>query len=54
MATRISDLGTIIGFRNVLAHGYDVVDHEVVWETIRIDLPVLAAEASTLLRELDS
>jgi uncharacterized protein with HEPN domain len=53
LGSRIIDLSAIIGFRNVLAHGYDVVDHEVVWETIQPDLPVLAREAARLLQELD-
>lgn len=30
LAERIPDLARIVGFRNVLAHGYDVVDDEVV------------------------
>jgi uncharacterized protein with HEPN domain len=44
----------IIGFRNVLAHGYDVVRDETVWEAITHELPVLASEASALLSELES
>ena len=52
LAAGISDIGTIIGFRNVLAHGYDIVDHEVVWRTITDELPALVAEASRLLDEL--
>lgn len=53
VAARISDVATIIGFRNVLAHGYDVVDDEIVWETIRVDLPRLEAETAGLLAELE-
>lgn len=30
-----------ISFRNILAHGYDVVDNVVVWEIIQSDLPKL-------------
>ncbi len=54
LAARISDIGTIIGFRSLLAHDYDVVRDEVVWETVTNDLPELAAEASGLLRELEA
>jgi uncharacterized protein with HEPN domain len=54
LASRISHARTIIGFRNVLAHGYDVVRDETVWEAITHELPVLASEASALLSELES
>ena len=46
---RISDYQRIIGFRNVIAHGYDRVDVEVVWEAARDYLPTLAREAEELL-----
>ena len=31
----------IIGFRNVIAHGYDIVEDELVWDSIRTDIPLL-------------
>ena len=31
----------IIGFRNVIAHGYDIVEDEIVWESVTNDVPVL-------------
>ncbi|MFH0824406.1 MAG: HepT-like ribonuclease domain-containing protein [Pseudomonadota bacterium] len=31
----------IIGMRNRLIHGYDIVDTDVIWQTITEDLPVL-------------
>lgn len=42
----------IISFRNILVHGYDVVDHEVVWEIIRHELPELLKRAQQLLAEV--
>jgi uncharacterized protein with HEPN domain len=54
LASRISNARAIIGFRNVLVHGYDVVRDETVWEAITIELPVLASEAASLLSELES
>ena len=29
----------IIGMRNRLVHGYDVVDYDLLWDTITTDLP---------------
>ncbi len=46
---KLSDHARIIGFRNVIAHGYDAVDHEIVWEAVRSYLPKLAVEAERLL-----
>jgi uncharacterized protein with HEPN domain len=34
----------IIGFRNVLAHGYDVVSDEIVWDIVETRLPQLRQE----------
>ena len=53
LAARIPDVGRIIGFRNVLAHGYDVVDDDIVWNAITIDLPVLIGSVEVILAELD-
>ena len=36
---QIPDHRQIISFRNILIHGYDVVDEEVVWKIVRQDLP---------------
>lgn len=34
MLARIDTWREIIGFRNVIAYGYDVVEDEIVWESI--------------------
>jgi uncharacterized protein with HEPN domain len=34
-ASQISDCDRIIGFRNVLAHGYDVVDDRISWDIVQ-------------------
>jgi uncharacterized protein with HEPN domain len=39
----------IIGFRNILIHGYDTVDDRVVWSAIEGHLPVLISEIQELL-----
>lgn len=47
---RISDSERIIGFRNIISHGYDIVDVEIVWDAVRNYLPVLIREVEELLR----
>ena len=39
----------IVDFRNVLTHGYDLIDHRIVWSTIEEEVPVLLAEVEALL-----
>lgn len=41
----------IIGMRNMLIHGYDVVDLDILWETVRTDLPALIYVLQEVLRE---
>ena len=31
----------LIGMRNMVIHGYDVVDLDILWKTVETDLPVL-------------
>ena len=38
----------IIGFRNVLVHGYDVIDDATVWSAIESNLPTLIEQARAL------
>jgi uncharacterized protein with HEPN domain len=47
--SRISHYQRIISFRNILIHGYDVVDNSVVWDVIRSDLPELHEQVLNLL-----
>jgi uncharacterized protein with HEPN domain len=43
----------IIGFRNVISHGYDVIDPELVWDAIHTHLPSLQRTVESLLAESD-
>ena len=52
-ASKIGDYQQIISFRNVLIHGYDLVDEAQVWQVIRTNLPTLEAEVSALLAATD-
>lgn len=53
LVSRISHYQRIIAFRNILIHGYDLVDPPVVWEALHDKLPVLHAEVLALLDEPD-
>jgi uncharacterized protein with HEPN domain len=48
-AARISDKSRIIAFRNILIHGYNKVDDQVVWNIVEQNLPTLHAEVLALL-----
>jgi len=39
----------IIGMRNRLIHGYDIVDYDIVWRTVTEELPPLIAELEKIL-----
>lgn len=41
LALRIPDAEKIIGMRNVLAHGYDVLEYEILWDVVENKLPDL-------------
>jgi len=46
---KISDAGKVIAFRNILIHGYAVVDDRVVWDIVQTKLPTLREEVQSLL-----
>ncbi len=48
-AARISSHRQIVDFRNMLIHGYDLIDHRIVWSTIAEKIPLLVAEVESLL-----
>jgi len=46
---RISGYYRIIGFRNVLVYGYDIIDDATVWSAVADSVPVLLRETEALL-----
>ena len=52
-AARIGEHRQIIAFRNVLIHGYDLVDHPLVWSTIEQQVPALLKDVAALLGSND-
>ena len=41
VADQIPDIRKIVGLRNVLAHGYDILEHEILWDIVVNKLSVL-------------
>lgn len=41
----------VIGLRNILAHGYEQVAHEILFKTITDDLPALEASLQGVLQD---
>ena len=39
----------IIGTRNIIVHGYDMIKLSIVWDIIQIDLPFLNDQLTSLL-----
>ncbi len=49
LAESISDIHKIIGFRNIISHGYDILDEILVWKTYQDYLPKLKGEIQQLI-----
>jgi uncharacterized protein with HEPN domain len=52
LAARIPELRRVIGFRNVLIHGYDQIDNAGVWRIVEAVLPPLRRRIADRLVEL--
>jgi uncharacterized protein with HEPN domain len=48
-AAKIDKYQQIISFRNLLIHGYDLIDEVQVWEVIQTSLPTLETEVAAIL-----
>lgn len=48
-AEMLPDLYQIIAFRNILAHGYDVISNQRVWAVIENHLPVFLEAVTRML-----
>ena len=53
LAAHIREHEKIIGFRNILIHGYAVVEDEVVWSAASEKLPLLLEDVAALLKASD-
>jgi uncharacterized protein with HEPN domain len=48
---RITECWRIVGFRNQIIHGYQVIQDNVTWQIVQDKLPVLRRELKQLLAE---
>ena len=51
VAARVGHYPQIIAFRNVLAHGYDLIENDRVWSVVQNELSGLPQTVEELLRE---
>ncbi len=42
--TSIPEYRSIIGLRNIIAHGYDVIDSMIIWDVVINHIPILASQ----------
>jgi uncharacterized protein with HEPN domain len=54
VAAGIDQHEQIIAFRNLLIHGYDLIDDEQVWKVITEHVPALRRQVQALLSQTDS
>jgi uncharacterized protein with HEPN domain len=48
--SKIEQGSKIIGMRNILAHGYDVIDYRILWNTLQEDVPELQKQVEGILK----
>lgn len=48
-ASQVPELGRIVAFRNILIHGYAIVDDALVWQVVVDKLPGLRQAITALL-----
>ena len=52
VAARMGDYPRIIAFRNLLIHGYDLIDHGQVWKVVCEQVPLLLSQVESILQEI--
>jgi uncharacterized protein with HEPN domain len=53
LVEKLPDSPRIVAFRNILIHGYDIVDNHVVWDVAQYKLSPLHAQVITLMSGKD-
>ena len=49
LAEQVHGIHKIVGLRNVLAHGYDMLEHEILWDIIENKIQPLRDDIQRLL-----
>ena len=52
VTARIGDYPRIIAFRNLLIHGYDLIDQAQVWKVVCEQVPLLLGQVESILNEI--
>lgn len=52
LAAKVPELPRIVAFRNILIHGYAMVDDAIVWQVLTDRLPTLTQVLQKLLADL--
>lgn len=47
IATTLGDYPQIIALRNIIVHGYDIIEHPIVWGIVQNEVPRLLAKVRT-------
>lgn len=50
LINKITDAHKIIGFRNIIAQGYDIIDAKIIYDAIEFNLPKLKSEINNLIK----
>ena len=48
LADRIPDIHKIVGLRNVLVHGYDALEHEILWDIVENKISMLKQDVQMM------
>ena len=48
LADRIHDIQKIVGLRNILVHGYDVLEHEILWDIVENKIAILKRDIQSM------
>jgi uncharacterized protein with HEPN domain len=47
----ITDTHKIIGLRNIIAHGYNIIELKIIWDAVKLNLPKLKKEIAKLINK---
>lgn len=51
-AESLGNYPQIIAFRNIVVHGYDIIEHSIVWGVVRNEVPRLHAACKAAMQTL--